>query len=241
MSDENFDRIEALLAELDIDDLEPVALPDDLWAGIERQIVDVPDVPDVPPATVVNIESRRRSPATWVMAAAAAVALVIAGTLVVVGRGTDEPVLSTAELTFDPAAFDPRGADASAEARLLNRDGTYEIELTNTQFPQLGDDDLELWLIQPDAAGAPVDVAPVSLIDPEGDGTYRGSSRARSDHPLRRRHLDRAARRRRDPLRPVDPPRRPANQLGAAHRSTICPRRSRSFMKLIVSLMNDIR
>lgn len=170
MSDDNFARIEALLAELNTDDLEPVALPDGLWAGIERQIIDVPDAPI---ATVVNIENRRRSASTWVMAAAAAVALVIAGTLVVVGGGTDEPVLSAAELTFDPAAFDPRGADASAQARLLNRDGTYEIQLSNTQFPELGEDDLELWLIQPDAAGAPVDVAPVSLIDPEGDGTYQ--------------------------------------------------------------------
>jgi len=107
-----------------------------------------------------------------VLAAAAAVVLVIAGTLVVVGRGTDEPVISAAELTFDPDAFDPRGADATAQARLVNRDGAYTIELTNAQFPQLENDDLELWLIQPDAAGAPVDVAPVALIDPDGDGVY---------------------------------------------------------------------
>jgi len=166
MSDNTFDRVEALLAELDVDDLEQFAPPANLWAAIERTVTDLPE------ATVRSIASRRRPVATWVMAAAAAVVLVIAGTLVVVGSGTDAPVLSVAELTFDSAAFDPRGADASARARLVNRDGTYTIQLSNTQFPQLSDDDLELWLIQPDAAGAPLNVAPVSLIDPDGDGSY---------------------------------------------------------------------
>lgn len=166
MSDDRLEAIEAVLAELDVEDLEPMLPPVTLWAAIERQVADRPG------ATVRSIAPRRRSVGTWVLAAAAAVALVIAGTIVVVGNGTDEPVVSAAVLTFDSAAFDPRGAEASAQARLVKRDGTYTIQLTNTQFPELSDDDLELWLIQPDEAGAPVDVAPVSLIDPDGDGVY---------------------------------------------------------------------
>lgn len=166
MSNDNFDRIEALLGELDVDDLVLVAPPAHLWAAIERQVA------EQPMATVRSIAPRRRMLTSWVMAAAAAVAMVIAGTIIVIGNGTDEPVISAAVLSFDSAAFDPRGADASAQARLVNRDGTYTIQLTDTRFPQLADDDLELWLIQPDAAGAPVDVAPVSLIDPDGDGAY---------------------------------------------------------------------
>jgi anti-sigma-K factor RskA len=181
MSDDRLDGVEALLAQLDVEDLEPVAPPATLWASIERQLADLPDdraerrddeSADAAGATVHSIARRRRSVGTWVMAAAAAVAVVIAGTIIVVGDGTDEPVVAAAVLTFDPAAFDPRGADASAQARLVDRDGTYTIQLVDTQFPELGEDDLELWLIQPDAAGAPVDVAPVSLIDPDGDGVY---------------------------------------------------------------------
>ena len=34
------------------------------------------------------------------------------------------------------------------------------------------DDDLELWLIQTDADGNPVDVAPVALVEGSGAGTY---------------------------------------------------------------------
>ena len=75
-------------------------------------------------------------------------------------------------ITREAYAFDPRGADASAEAQLLARDGAYSIRLTDTNFPELDADDLELWLIEPDDAGNPVDVAPVSLVDPDDDGTY---------------------------------------------------------------------
>ena len=106
------------------------------------------------------------------LAAAAAIVLIVAVTVAVAGRGTTDEVVSVAALTYDPAAFDPRGADASAEAQLLARDGAYSIRLTDTNFPELDADDLELWLIEPDDAGNPVDVAPVSLVDPDDDGTY---------------------------------------------------------------------
>jgi anti-sigma-K factor RskA len=159
-------EIEALLAELDLDDLEPTSPPADVWAGIEQRVAGE--------AAVVSIAEhrRRRPPVTWMLAAAAAVAVVVGGAVVLVNRDTDEQVVSAAALTFDPAAFDPRGADATAQAQLLDRDGSYSIRLTDTSFPSLTDDDLELWLIEPDADGNPVDVAPVALVDPDGDGVY---------------------------------------------------------------------
>jgi hypothetical protein len=52
----------------------------------------------------------------------------------------------------------------------VSADGELQIRLTDTQLPQLDDEDLELWLIEPDAAGNPVDVAPVAVLD--SSGTY---------------------------------------------------------------------
>ena len=105
--------------------------------------------------------------------AAAAIALVVAGVLIVGPNGTDEAVVSSAQLTFDPGAFDPLGADSSATAVLVRQGDHYEIRLTDAELPTLDDDDLELWLIEPDAAGAPLDVAPVAVVDRAGSGSYR--------------------------------------------------------------------
>src|SRR5262245_49295102 len=167
----DLDRVEALLGELDVDDLEDVSPPDDVWAGIDRRLAAHDPAPTAP-APVRSTPAGRRPVVVWTLAAAAAIVLVVAATLVVVGRGTTDNVVSSAALTFDPTAFDPRGADATAEAQLLSHDGSYSIRLTDTNLPDLESDDLELWLIEPDAAGSPVDIAPVSLVDPDGDGTY---------------------------------------------------------------------
>lgn len=170
--DKDLDHIEALLAELDVDDLEPVSPPEDVWAEIDRRVID-PDPALAGLAPVSSIaDGRRRRAVTWTLAAAAAVVLIVAATVAVVGRGTTDEVVSEAALTFDPAEFDPRGADATAEAQLVDHGGRYSIRLTDTSLPQLDDDDLELWLIEPDSDGNPVDVVPVSLVDPDGDGTY---------------------------------------------------------------------
>jgi anti-sigma-K factor RskA len=56
---------------------------------------------------------------------------------------------------------------------LVRQGDHYEIRLTDTELPALADDDLELWLIEPDAAGAPLDVAPVAVVDRAGSGSYR--------------------------------------------------------------------
>jgi anti-sigma-K factor RskA len=161
---EDFSDIESLLGELDVTDHEQVQPPPDVWASIEPRVAQS--------APVAVLADRRRPVVAWFLGAAAAVALIVAGTIAVFGSGTEDAVVSAAVLTFDPSSFDPRGADASAQAHLVDNDGRLAIRLTDTSFPSLDDDDLELWLIEPDADGNPVDVAPVALVDSDGDGTY---------------------------------------------------------------------
>jgi len=158
-------EIEVMLRELDSDDLQPVAPPRDVWSNIERAIARA--------APVVALESRSHR-RRWLLTAAAVVVLAVAGALVtVIVRGGKEDVVSTAVLEHDPAKFDPRGADSNATALLVERGGQYELELTHADLPKLADDDLELWLIEPDASGNPVDIQPVAVLKGSRPGTYK--------------------------------------------------------------------
>ena len=166
-------EIESLLAELGPDDLRPVAPPPDVWSGIEQRVADEPAPVVDEPAPVVDLAHRRalRVGAPWLLGIAAALVLVVVGVAVVMSRSSDETVVARAELTFDPEAFDPLGADATATARLVERGGGYEIVIDDAQLPSVTEDaDLELWLIEADATGTIVDVAPVSQV--RGTGAY---------------------------------------------------------------------
>lgn len=158
-------EIEALLSELEPADLDRVAPPPDVWAGIERRLADEP-------APVVELARRRSSLRTpWLLGVAAALLIAVVGVGMLMNRSADETVVATAELAHDADAFDPLGADATATARLVERDGTFEIVLDDASFPSVDEDaDLELWLIETDDAGAIVDVAPVALV--RGAGSY---------------------------------------------------------------------
>jgi Anti-sigma-K factor rskA len=159
-------EIEAMLRELDERDLQPTPPPPALWSGIEQAIIE--------PAPVVAIADRHRT-RTWLLAAAAVFVLAVAGALVAVvaGGSDDTEVVSTAVLLHDPTAFDPRGAESAATAQLVERDGHLELEFSDAELPTLADDDLELWLIEPDADGNPVDVQPVAVIKGSEPGSYR--------------------------------------------------------------------
>ena len=159
-------ELESLLAELEPADLEFAPVPDDVWAGIEEQLL----ADEPAEASVVAFRSRRRRGAWVILAAAAVILLAVPIVIVATGGGSDTEVLSAAALTYDPTAFDPRGADARAVAELVERDGRYEIRLVDAQLPAIDGEDLELWLIEPDDAGQPVDVASVARIG--DDGTY---------------------------------------------------------------------
>ena len=158
-------EIEALLRELDEGDVQPAPPPAEVWAGIEAAIA--------APAPVVALEGRsRRRP--WLLAAAAVAIVAIAGVVIGLNRADDESqIVSTAVLLHDPSAFDPRGQGSAATAKLVERDGHFEIELADAELPALADDDLELWLIEPDARGNPVDVQPVAVIEGAQTGRYR--------------------------------------------------------------------
>ena len=156
--------VEQLLRELDNEDLQFVAPPPDVWERIDRAIRSEP-------GAVVPLRRQRSLTRSWLIAAAVIVAFA-AAVVVAVRRDGEEPVVATALLTHDAATFDPRGAGATATARLLERDGRYEIQLADTDLPAVAGDDLELWLIEPDASGIPKDVAPVSLIDGSRPGVY---------------------------------------------------------------------
>lgn len=158
-------EIEALLRELDLTDLEGVAPPPSVWAGIEAELA-------AEPAPVVELAARRPAGRqALLLAVAAALLIVVVGAAVVINRTGGDTVLATSDLSYDPEAFDPLGAGATATAHLVERDDGFAIELTGTSFPAVGEDaDLELWLIEADASGTIVDVAPVSLVG--GAGSY---------------------------------------------------------------------
>lgn len=171
--DIDFDDIEALLAEFEADDATLVEPPADIWAAIETSIT-----PESAPSPVVHLADRRR-PSTWLGAAAAAVVFVVAGALVFVATRSDsnaEPVVASAELAWDAAAFDPLGADAAATARLVGDDSGYTIDLEQARLPELSADgeSLELWLIQPDAEDNPA--ALVSLGTFDADDSTAGAT-----------------------------------------------------------------
>lgn len=165
--DEDVADIETLLRELETSDVELTPPPTDVWDGIEAAIRD-----DVSAAPVVSLASRRARFAPALLAAAAAIAVIVAGAVVVTQRGSDDMVVATAELAYDPVAFDPLGADAEATARLVEREGGFEIRLDDATLPDPADNDLELWLISTDEDGAITDVQPVSLVDAATPGTY---------------------------------------------------------------------
>jgi hypothetical protein len=159
-------RIETLLAELEIGDLPLPSPPPEVWAAVEHALA-------ADPGVLVEI-ARPRWMRPWLVAAAAAavVATVVASSVIRSDDGAEE-VLSNAVLVHDPAAFDPRGAEASATAELVEGEGGYAIRLSGRGLSVAGGtDDLELWLIEPDATGSPADVTPVGLLRGDGGGVY---------------------------------------------------------------------
>ena len=166
---DDVDHIEALLREIETSDHDLTPPPADVWQGIEAAI----HADEEASAEVVTLGSRRSTFGTRFLAAAAAIAILAVGAVVVASmRGSDDVVVATAQLAYDPEAFDPLGADAAATAWLVERDGGFEIRLDDASLPDPAENDLELWLISTDADGAITDVQPVSLVDAAAPGTY---------------------------------------------------------------------
>lgn len=163
--DDRIDDLEALMRELDTDDFDLVTPPADVWIGIEDAIRSSGQV--VPIGAARSRFSRR------LLAAAAAIVVLAAGAVVtsaLIG-GDDQPVVASADLTYDAETFDAAGEGASATAELIERDGQFEIRIDDATLPNPGDEDLELWLIAVGDDGA-LDVQPVALVDSTAPGTY---------------------------------------------------------------------
>lgn len=184
-------EIEEMLRSLTLDDLDaPSPPPAGVWAAIRSELVESGDLaapvalptaapspsPAASPVTSLAEHRARRGVAgrPFLLAAAAVVLMVVGAVVVVATRASDPQVLASATLTWDPAAFDPLGADATARAQLVRADDGYEIVITDAQLPAGVEEnaDLELWLISLDGDGNPADVQPVSLVDPTAPGTY---------------------------------------------------------------------
>jgi hypothetical protein len=183
--------VEEMLRSLTVDDLDaPAPPPARIWAAIQSDLVASGDLgaaaPAPPAASVADPEPQRVASMAehrarrgaagrpFLLAAAAVVVMVVGAVVVVATRGGESEVLASATLTWDPAAFDPLGADARARAELVQGDDGYELVITDAQLPADVEEnaDLELWLISLDADGNPADVQPVSLVDPTAPGTY---------------------------------------------------------------------
>ncbi len=183
-NDSGFDDVETILRQLTAEDGDLLPLPDDLWDNIAAEAgVTAPDnseaeasEPTGATGTVIDLGQRRRFPRRLAALSAAAAALVVVGGIAVVSQRADNngTVLASAELAYDPVRFDALGADAAAQASLVEDDGLLRVEFEASNLPNPQEElaDLEVWLIEPDADGNPVDLVSLGLIDPANPGEF---------------------------------------------------------------------
>ena len=158
------DALEGLLREMEEKDLDLLEPPDEIWQGIESTLRNDQDAP----ASVVSLDSRRRTPRRGFLGAAAAVVAAVIGIVafVALSRDADE-ILATATLAYDPLTFDSLGATAAAGANLVSADGRLTVKLFDAVLPSPGDGaDLEVWLIQPDEEGNVADLISLGVVNP---------------------------------------------------------------------------
>ena len=167
--------IEAVLREVTPDDQTLTAPPADLWSAIEVEALGKAETTQVAPlAPVVDLADRRKRRTMVALASAAATIIAVVGVMAVTGGESFGPEVATADLAYDPIAFDALGADATAIVSLHDADGTYRLTIDKSDLPDTGTEaaDLELWLIQPDADGNPAALVSLGLIDPSDQGSF---------------------------------------------------------------------
>ena len=166
--------IEAMLRELDAENIELLEPPEALWEGIESVIGVPTEVERDGGDDVIPLRSRRRRARRIVFASAAALALVIAGVAAyAITRDDPDVVVARAALTYDADGFDPLGARAQTTAELVANNGHHRIQLVEAALPAAGADaDLEAWLIRPDDQGNVADLVSLGLVDPAEPGSF---------------------------------------------------------------------
>lgn len=167
-TDPGISAVEAMLRDLDQEDLDLLAPPDEIWDGIEAAI----DEQGGGPASVVPIDSRRRTTRRVLMGVAAALMAVVIGVAAFLAGRDGAEVLATARLVYDPASFDAMGATAAGGANLVSEDGALRIDIVDADLPSPGEDaDLEVWLIRPDESGNVADLVSLGVVSPTEPGS----------------------------------------------------------------------
>ena len=162
-------EIEAMLQDLEAEDLELLEPPADIWAGIESEVEATQDGH----GAVVELESRRRIRWRVALGAAAVLVLIVAGLAALLATRDDpREVVATASLVHDPENFDALGAQAQAGAELVVEGGSHSIVIVDAALPPPeADADLEVWLIRPDTAGNVAGLVSLGVIDPADPGS----------------------------------------------------------------------
>jgi anti-sigma-K factor RskA len=164
-----FASIADTLRDLDDVDLALIDPPADLWDRIAAAVDDSSDSGQTSVAPVTSLASRRRTSIAQrsMMLVAAAVVLVVAGTIAITSlRGDDATIVARAELGFE-SGFDVAGTDASAQVSLREDGERFEIAFEQAALPNTADQDadLELWLIDTDDNGNIVDLVSLGVVD----------------------------------------------------------------------------
>lgn len=192
IDDDGLADIAAAIQALDVDDRELLTPPDEVWDGIAASLADEDDhdrhsthvpadrrtvTPVTSTPTVSSISERRRRlerqtqrrsvPRSMLMAAAAVIVVVAAVGAYVVTRTSTADTIAEANLAYDPTAYDQLGENAVASVRLVDDEGALRIEFEEASLPasELGDEDLELWLLQIDDDGELVDLVSLGVVD----------------------------------------------------------------------------
>ena len=171
MDDKHVERtdadLEAMLRDLDPEDLELLEPPAEVWAGIESTVRAADDTH----ADIVPLE-KRRATRRVVLGVAAALILVAVALAVTLTRDDPAIVVATASLAYDAETFDALGAQARAGAELVSDDGRQSIQIVDAALPAPEPGaDLEVWLIRPDDEGGVADLVSLGLVDPADPGT----------------------------------------------------------------------
>ena len=102
--------------------------------------------------------------------------MIVIGGIAVLAQGDDRDptVVASVELAYDAINFDELGADAAARVSLVDDNGTFRVEIDESELPSPdpGSADLELWLIEPDADGNTAELVSLGLIDPDNPGDF---------------------------------------------------------------------
>jgi hypothetical protein len=175
-------RIEAILQQMSSGDLDLETPPESVWAGIEAKLAHTPVAqpsvaqpgvaqpgiaqPDIAP--VIDLAAHRRRRTTIAIGAVAAAAALLVGlSIALTGDNAGPPEVASATMRYQPELdFDALGAEAAADATLLDDDGRELIRLDDVALPApTAGENLELWLIGFDSAGEIEIIQTLGVVD----------------------------------------------------------------------------